>query len=122
MGAGQHSPLGDLWATKADLLPAIFKTGFFVTAILVIVKIIIFLIQAKHNFLVSGPLAGVAGPAPVVISAQVPVGSLERGSATKEEKRNKRETSGSPVVDPATDFDQILEQLESIRSRFDHQD
>lgn len=120
-GAGQHSPLGDLWATKADLLPVIFKTGFFVAAVLVILKIIIFLVTAKHNFLLAGPLGSggsVVAPSPVPV---VSVLSNERANSksASDDNRIKRETSGSPVVSPETDFDQILAQLESIRAHFD---
>ncbi len=113
LGMGQHTPLGDLWATKADLLPAIFKTGFFITAIVVILKMIAFLVHAKHNFLLNGPLAVDASPVPIVSIL------ADRSSSKSDEKtREKREASASPVVDPQTDFDQILAQLESIRSIF----
>jgi len=113
LGMGQHTPLGDLWATKADLLPAIFKTGFFITAIVVILKMIAFLVHAKHNFLLNGPLAVDPSPVPIVSIL------ADRSSSKSDEKtREKREASASPVVDPQTDFDQILAQLESIRSIF----
>jgi hypothetical protein len=114
LGTGQHTPLGDLWATKADLLPSIFKTGFFITAIVVIIKVIAFLIHAKHSFLLNGPLTVEASPVPVVSIL------ADRSSSKSEEStRTKREVTGSPVVNSQTDFDQILAQLESIRSIFE---
>ena len=118
-GAGQHSPLGDLWASKAELLPAIFKTGFFITAIIAILKIIIFLIQAKHNVLASGPLMASAAPAvvPITVVADRAAGSTK---SSADDKRTKRDASASPAVDSQTDFDQILAQFERIRSRFEH--
>ncbi|XP_057374079.1 uncharacterized protein LOC130694955 [Daphnia carinata] len=116
LGAGQHTPLGDLWAVKAELLPAIFKTGFFITAIIAILKVIVFLVHAKTLLLPS--LISVAKPALPVASITVDRSSTK----TDESTRSKREASGSPVVDPDTDFDQILSQLETIRSRFEHQD
>lgn len=118
-GAGQHTPLGDLWAVKAELLPAIFKTGFFITAIIAILKIIVFLIQAKHNFLVSGPLAAPV-PAPAVVPIQVIADRSSSAPAKDDASRVKRDASGSPAVDSQTDFDHILAQLETIRSRFEH--
>jgi hypothetical protein len=119
-GAGQHTPLGDLWAVKAELLPAIFKTGFFITAIIAILKIIVFLIQAKHNFLVSGPSLATPVPAPAVVPIQV-IAERSSAPAKDESSRVKRDdASASPAVDSQTDFDQILAQLETIRSRFEH--
>ena len=118
-GAGQHTPLGDLWASKAELLPAIFKTGFFITAIIAILKVVVFSIQAKHNFLTSGLLATSAAPSVVPISVVADrAASTTKSSA--DEKRTKRDASASPAVDSQTDFDQILAQLEMIRSRFEH--
>ena len=122
-GTGQHTPLGELWATKADLLPAIFKTGFFFTAILAILKVVVFLIHSKHSLLLPGLAGGDAATAAVASAPSVPVLTVlsERGSSKSgsEDSRIKREASASPVVDPHIDFDQILAQLESIRARFD---
>ncbi|KZS12152.1 Uncharacterized protein APZ42_022956 [Daphnia magna] len=117
LGAGQHTPLGDLWATKAELLPAIFKTGFFITAIIVILKVIVFLVHAK-TLLLPSLIHSVAKPAVPIVSI-----TADRSSTkTDESTRAKREASGSPVVDPDMDFDQILSQLETIRSRFEQHD
>lgn len=123
-----HSPLGELWAVKADLIPAIFKTGLVITVIIVIFKVLAFLVYAKHSALLAAgsALAGSAAPmgiapVPAAVSPHVPVVSvLAERSKSGEEHSNKIKRDAGPVVDPETDFDAMLAQLESIRSNFEH--
>lgn len=125
-----HSPLGELWATKADLLPAIFKTGFVITVVIALVKLIIFLIQAKNDVLLAGPaaavpMAAVAGPP---ASPSTPVVSVLAGTAKDSSsidaaaallnRIKRQQETGSPAVHPDANFDEILSQLETIRAQF----
>lgn len=122
-----HSPLGELWATKADLVPAIFKTGLVITVLIVIFKIVAFLVYAKKSALVGvgstlagSGIVGVAPVAPAVATGPVPVVSvLAERSRSGEDSSNKIKREASPVVDAQADFDAMLAQLDSIRSHFD---
>lgn len=60
-------------------------------------------------------------PVPAAVSPHVPVVSvLAERSKSGEEHSNKIKRDAGPVVDPETDFDAMLAQLESIRSNFEH--
>jgi len=109
---GGHSALGELWATKADMIPAIFKAGIFVTVMILLFRFINFMVGAKQDqFLLATPLeVAQTGPVPVV--------AVEVSKDTGNPSRKRRATA-TPAVDPAVDFDGMFSQLESTRARFD---
>lgn len=109
---GGHSALGELWATKADMIPAIFKTGIFVTAIILLFKFIGFLIGAKHDQFM------LATPVEVTQTGPVPMVEIEASKDTPNSGRKKRATA-TPVVDPSINFDEMFSQLKSTVARFE---
>ena len=119
-----HTPLGELLASKADMMPAIFKTGFTITGILAVIKLLAgfvhLLVGAKH-----AKLAALHKGGSVVASlmgADEPVVAASSKETTKPSR--KRRNVASPVFETNSipgsgiDFEAILTQLDSIMSRF----
>lgn len=118
---GGHTPLGELWANKMDLLPAIFKTGVVVAVALVILKVIFGLLLFKQTLFIK-KLAALAklgaGVGALAVKAPLAVKATLGDEKAAEEPSRKRR-SGSPVVDSETDLEEMASQLDSILEGFD---
>jgi len=124
-----HSPLGELMATKADMMPAIFKTGFVITGVLAVLKcaaafihMIVGAKQAKMSDLHKGGSAIAS-----LLGADEPTATIPKDSTKSTTKASrKRRHLASPVFETNSipgsgiDFEGILAQLDSIIGRFTH--
>ena len=117
---GGHTPLGEIMATKVDLLPSILKTGLFITVVVVVFKIIA---HCLHTFAHIGKLkkqtVTLAGHVPVV---SVSADAISAKNAKLDDSlggREKRAASASPAAPSSVDFDAMIAQLDHILSVFD---
>ena len=93
------------------MMPAIFKTGIFATAIIILYKCISFLLGAKRDtFLLTPVEVAETGPVPLV--------AMEISKDPANSGRKKRDTA-TPVVNPSVDFDRMHSQLQSTLTHYD---
>lgn len=134
---GGHTPLGELWATKADLLPTIVKTGAVVAVSLAAIKLALGLVFFKKSLLKKkfagikklaalkklAAIKAVKGAAAVAVPGALLKDSAESSDDSKDadEKkslRKKRAALASPAMEPEIDYNEILMNLDTLLTNY----